>query len=321
MSVTLFSHRTSIAECYILNNMAQVSTQRVIITSFLVDFFDVFSSFLVAVLSGSAVMMAQVMEGLADLAASGFLLIGLVRSRKPSDHKHPFGYGLEIYFWTMLSAVLILGLTATMSFYFGWKRFLNPEPIKHLYLAFGVLGLTTFTNGYALLLSIKRLLKGRNIFQLVRVFTNSSLIEVKTTFVLDLMGTLASIFGFLALLVYQVTGNLIFDGLGAMTIGVLLAIFGIILVIAMREMIIGQSASREVESKIREATLIQPEVKKVLDLKTLHIGSEKLLVIAEVNLVSSLTTREIEGIIDRIKENIKTEVPQVKHIQVEIETP
>lgn len=300
---------------------SKISTDRVIITSFLVDLLDVLSSFLVAIFSGSVVMMAQVLEGLADLAASGFLLIGLVRSKKPSDKQHPFGYGLEIYFWTMLAAVLILGLTATVSFYFGWKRFQNPLPITNIYLAFIVLGVTTLTNGYALLTSIRRLLKGRSPLRLIRVFNNSSLIEVKTTFVLDLMGTLASIFGFIALAIYEVTGNLIFDGLGAMMIGVLLAIFGVILVAAMREMIIGQSAPPEVEGKIRQATLIQPEVKKVLDLKTLHIGSDKLLVNAEVNLVSSLTTREIEGIIDRIKENIKKQVPEVKHIQVEVETP
>ncbi len=301
--------------------MSKISTDRVIITSFLVDLLDVLSSFLVAIFSGSVVMMAQVLEGLADLAASGFLMIGLIRSKKPSDRQHPFGYGLEIYFWTMLAAVLILGLTATVSFYFGWQRFQNPLPITNIYLAFIVLGITTFTNGYALLTSIRRLLKGRSFLRLIRVFNNSSLIEVKTTFVLDLMGTLASVLGFISLLIYEVTGNLIFDGLGAMMIGVLLAAFGIILVAAMREMIIGQSASQEVEGKIRKATLIQPEVKKVLDLKTLHIGSDKLLVNAEVNLVSSLTTREIEGIIDRIKVNIKRQVPEVKHIQVEVETP
>lgn len=301
--------------------MPKVSTERVIITSFLVDLIDVLTSVLVAFFTGSVVMLAQVLEGLADLTASGFLLIGLIRSRKPSDKKHPFGYGLEIYFWTMLSAVLILGLTATLSFYFGWKRFINPSSITNIYLAFAILGLTAITNGYALSLSTRRLLRGRRIFQIGKIFTHSSLIEIKTAFVLDLMGTLASIFGLAALVFYQTSGNLLFDGLGAMAIGLLLAIFGVILVLSMRELIIGQSASTETENKIRQATLIQPEVKKVLDLKTLHIGSEKLLVNAEVNLNSNLTTREIEGIIDRIKEDIRKEVPQVKHIQVEIETP
>lgn len=297
------------------------SVSRVVITSFLVDFLDVLSSFIVTILSGSVVMLAQVLEGLADLAASGFLLIGLIRSRRPSNRKHPFGYGLELYFWTMLAALVILGVTSTLSIYFGWRRLFNPTPITHLYLAFAILILTCFTNGYALSLSIKRLLNGRSILRVGEIFARSSKIETKTTFVLDLTGTLASVFGLLALVFYKKTGDLVFDGLGAIAIGGLLAVFGAVLVITVRELMIGQSASEEVEGRIRKATMIQPEVKNVLDLKTLHIGPEKLLVNAEVNLNSNLTTKEIEQIVDRIKEDIKKEVPQVKHIQVEIETP
>ncbi len=297
------------------------SAGRVIITSFLVDFVDVTTSFIVAVVSGSVVMLAEALQGLADLAASGFLLIGLIRSRKPSDKKHPFGYGREIYFWTMLSSVLILGVTSTMSIYFGWQRLINPLPIHNIYFAFAILGLSVVTNGYALSLSTKRLLKGRSILRVIKVFVNSSLIETKTAFVLDLMGALAAIFGLLALMFYQISGNLLFDGLGAMAIGGLLAIFGVVLIMPIRELIIGQSASPEVENKIRKATLVQPEVKQVLDLKTIHIGPGRLLVNAEVNLKSNLTTKDIEGIMDRIKDSIKKEVPEVKHIQIEVETP
>lgn len=296
------------------------SASRIIITSFLVDFIDVLTSFIVALLSGSVVMIAQVLEGLTDLAASGFLLIGLIKSRKPSDKKHPFGYGLEIYFWTMLSSILILGVTSTLSIYFGLKRLISPMLIHNIYLAFAVLGFTVFTNGYALSLSIKRLLRGRSIFKIREIFSHSSLIETKTTFVLDLTGSLASVFGLIALVFYQITGNLMFDGLGAIAIGCLLAVFGVVLLVPLRELMIGQSASEEVEGKIRKATLAQPEVKTVLDLKTLHIGTEKLLVNAEVNLKSNLTTKEIEEITDKIKEDIKREVPEVSHIQVEVET-
>lgn len=297
------------------------SASRVILTSFFVDVLDVITSLVIAFISGSVIMLAQVLEGVADLTASGFLLIGLIRSRRPSDKRHPFGYGLEVYFWTMLASILVLGVTSTLSIYFGWKRFLNPLPIHNIYFAFGILGLTSFTNGYALSLSSRRLLKGRSILLLRKAFINSPLIDTKTAFVLDLMGTLASIFGLLALVFYKVSGNLLFDGLGAMAIGGLLVIFGVLLIVPIRELIIGQSASPEVENKIRKATLMQPEVRKVLDLKTVHIGPERLLVNAEVNLKSDLTTKDIEGIMDRIKEHIRKEVPEVKHIQVEVETP
>lgn len=296
------------------------SVNKVIITSFVVDLLDVTSSLVVALLSGSVVMISQVLEGVADLAASGFLLIGLVRSKRPSDQKHPFGYGLELYFWTMLSSVLILGGASTLSIYLGWQRLVNHVAISNIYLALAVLGLTAVTNGYSLSLSIRRMLKGRSILRIREIFIRSSYIETKTSFVLDLVGTLASVFGFLALIVYRITGDLVFDAIGAMSVGGLLAVFGVILLIPLRELIIGQSASEETEGKIRKATRMQPEVKTVLGLKTLHIGPGKLLVNAEVNLNSNLTTHEIEDIVSRIKEDVKREVPEVKHVHVEIET-
>lgn len=294
------------------------SATKIIVTSFLVDFLDVLSSFISAVLSGSVVMLAQVLEGLADLAASGFLLLGLMRSRKPSDREHPFGYGRELYFWAMLSSILILGATSTLSIYFGWGRLIRPLPIRSIYLDFAVLTLTTVTNGYALSLSIKRLLRGRSLLRLKEIFVHSSLIETKTTLLLDLAGSLASVAGLMALIFYQLSGDLSFDGWGAIAIGSLLAVFGIVLLVPIRELIIGHSASEETEGKIRKAALL-PGVKTVLGLKTLHIGPEKLLVNAEVNLESGLTTEKIEEIVSRIKADIKKEVPEVTHIQVEVE--
>lgn len=298
----------------------RISANRVIITSFLVDALDVLLSLVVAVLSGSVVMISQVLEGLADLASSGFLIVGLSRSSRNADKTHPFGYGREIYFWTLVSALLMFGITASLSFYLGLQRFQHPKPIQSIGLAFGVLGITLLTNGYAFFISLRRLLKDRKILRVVEIFYRSSLVETKTTFILDLMGSLASLLGILALLVYALTGDYRFDGLGAMVIGIVLAIFSYFLILGIRDLMVGKSASLETEERIKEATKKIKEVSDVLDLKTMHIGSEKLLVNMEVNLESGITTREIERIIDKIKARVEKEVPSVKHIQVELET-
>ena len=84
---------------------------------------------------------------------------------------------------------------------------------------------------------------------------------------------------------------------------------------------VGRSASAETEAKIRDAALTVPEVDKVLDLKTLHVGSEKLLVNLEVNMDNDLNTDELEKLMDKVKESIQAQVPSVKYIQVELETP
>lgn len=299
----------------------KITARKVLLTSFSIDLLDIILNFGVAILSGSVVMITQVLEAFADLTASGFLLIGLRRSMRKDDKTHPFGYGREIYFWTLMSSLLMFGVTSTFSFYFGLQRFLNPEPVHNLGLALLILAVTFFTNFYAFGLSCKRLLRKRGIKHIVRIFYRSSLVETKTTFTLDLMGTLASLFGGIALGIYVITGDQRFDGIGAMVIGVTLAVFAVFLLLGIRDLLIGKSASIETEGKIRKAALEIDTVEEVLDIKTLHVGPERLLVDLDVHMKSRLSTRELEKLIDEIKAHIRREVPSVKYLQVELETP
>lgn len=299
----------------------RVSSNLVVLVSFTVDLLDIVLSLGAAILSGSVVMLAQVLEGVSDLISSGLLLVGLSRSKQKADRDHPFGFGRELYFWALLSGIVMFAVTASLSIYFGYDRFLHPHQISNINLALIVLAVTILTNGFAFYLSLKRLLRNRNFLQVIRIFLNSSLIETKATFVLDLMGVTASVLGILALLIYQITGDLRFDGLGAILMGVVLALLAFILLLGIVDLIVGRSASLETEEKIKEAALKTPQVHEVLGIKTLHIGPERLLVNLDVHLKHNLTTVEIEGLIDKIKEDIRKEVPEVKHIQVELETP
>ena len=299
----------------------RISSTTVVIISFVVDFLDIILSLAVTILSGSVVMLSQFLEGVSDLISSGLLLVGLVRSQHSEDRDHPFGYGREIYFWALLSGMMMFIVTATLSIYFGWQRFIHPEEIRNIYLAFLILAITGITNGVSFYLSLRKLLRNRGIGGVLRIFLRTSLIEIKTTFILDLMGMSASVLGIVTLAIYKISGDLRFDGLGAILIGTTLAILAFILLMGIVDLIVGRSASSETEEKIRVAALTTPQVNKILGLKTLHIGSEKLLVNLKVHLQHNLTTSQIEELIHKIKEDIRKEVPEVKHIQVELETP
>lgn len=299
----------------------KITAKKAVTTSVVVSVSDVLINVVMAYVSGSVVMLSQALEGGADLLAAGLLLIGIKRSVRPSDKKHPFGHGRELYFWTFLSALATFTITAGLSFYFGFKRFLNPEPVENIGLAIFFLIFAFLTNGYSMSLSMKRLIGKRSLGDLWEVFTNSALIETKTTLIIDLMGTFASLLGLISLLFYQLTGNYRFDGIGAMAIGVTLAILTLFIIEGARDLLVGQSASTKVEKKIIKVTEKFPDVKKVLDLRTLHIGTDKLLVNIEVHLIDELNTDEIEKLIDNIESAIKKEVPTASNIQIELETP
>lgn len=299
----------------------KITASKVVLTSFLVDVSDIAINLLIAYFSGSVIMVSQALEGGADLLASSFLLVGVKRARKPRDKKHPFGHGRELYFWTFISALSTFAVTACVSFYLGLKRFLDPQEISNTAWAIAALTIAIATNAYSMSLSLKRLFIKNGIKNFWKVFTNSALIETKTTLILDTMGTIASILGLLGLFLFEITGNTKFDGMGAMGIGITLAVLAIIILKGAKDLLVGQSAPLEVEKKILKITERDPKVKKVLDLRTLQIGPNRLLINIEVHLADELSTDEIEILIDKIENKIKSEIPSASNINITLETP
>lgn len=204
--------------------MATKGAARVVWTSFLVDALDIALNLVIMLVTGSVVMLAEMFQGISDLLASGFLLIGLRRSKK------------EIYLWTALSALSMLLLAASLSFYYGLQRFLQPEEIESILLAYIALVIAATSNGYAFYVSVKRLIEGRKSKNVIKAYNASKKIMTRNTFVLDLMGMSAALVGLIALVLYQLTGELRYDGIGAMGIGVTLALLSIDLLVDMFRM-------------------------------------------------------------------------------------
>lgn len=297
----------------------RITASRVVTTSFVVDILDVIFNLIVAIITGSAVMISQTLQGVADLAASALLIVGVSRSRRQADNIYPFGYGRELYFWTLLSAFVSLIVTSGMSIYLGWQRFLNPQQIQDLPLAYLVLGLSVLTNGYSASLSARRLLGGAS-SNIISAFSRSSLIETKSTLVLDLMGTTASVLGLVALIIYGLSGDLRWDGLGAMVVGASLGAMVLLLIQAVRGLIIGPGASVELSQKITQIALSFPEVESVTGLKTLHLAAENLLVNLDLQVRDNLSTVDIEKLVEAIKGKISSQIPEATEIQIELKT-
>lgn len=296
------------------------STKRVLITSFTVDLIDFITNVLVAIFTGSAVMLVEAMQGLADLTSVFLLMLGFKRSRKPATKKHPYGFGKEQYFWAVISAFLILAITASLSFYFGYQEFKNPTPVEYLWLAYLMLIFGMGTNGYAFFISTSKLLGGKPLKQLLRIFLESPHIGPKTTAVLDFTGFCAAFFGFAALVLYAITGDGRWDGIGAMGMAAILTVLAIILLIGVRSLVVGQSAPAELEVKIRKATKSVVQVQSVLGLQTMLLGSDGILVNIEVHLKNGLTTDQVEDVVDQVQTKIQSLGPGII-VHVEIEKP
>lgn len=296
-----------------------VSSQKALTISFLVDVLDIVSSILVSILSGSVIMLSEALQGTADAINSGFLLIGYHRAKKKASAGFQFGYGKEVYFWTIISSLIMFTVTATISVLIGYHRWLNPQIIHNKILMLASLLLALTTNSYAFWLSVKRLYKNTDITNIWRSFKSSSLIEIKTSFVLDLMGAMSSLLGLIAFTIFSLTGNYRFDGIGAMMIGLLIAIMAILLLTELRTFVAGKSADSETIEMIKKIALAAPGVKSISDLRTMYQGSEKLIINLDILINDSDSAETAGEIIDKIKEKIKDEIKETYYIQIELD--
>ena len=125
----------------------------------------------------------------------------------------------------------------------------------------------------------------------------------------------------ISIVMYTLTGIAIFDGLGSLAIGLLMSTFSIILIRDVKDFLVGKAASQRIQEKIAEAAISVDGVQEVLDLRTMFLGSARLLVIIELHIDERLKTKSIEILSDEVKKIILRKVPRVEIVQVEVETP
>lgn len=295
-----------------------ISPKKVIFTSFLVDCFDVLLNGFIALITGSSIILAEAMQGAADLLTVLFLYIGLKRSaRRPNKH-YNFGYGRELYFWVMCAAIAMFSITATLSVYSGIHKILYPVPLENTFWAYFVLAIAVVTNAYALSLSLRKISQTPTKASILRSFLSSNLIEIKTALLTDMMGTVSALFGIISLIIYAITGDPFYDGLGAIIIGVTIATFAFFLIIEVKDLIIGKSASASIINLIREVAHKNPSVEKVSKIMSMHFGSEDIYVNLNLELNDNLRTPEIEKLNEKIEKDIKQAIPEVDLVHIEV---
>lgn len=301
--------------------MQKISATRAIVTSIAVSIGDIALNLFLAVISGSTVMLAQALQGTADLTTASLLMIGVRNSKRTPDARHPFGFGREVFFWALLASVFALVVTGGLAILRGVQQIADPSELSNTTWAIVVLVFGLATNGYSLSVSVRRLLAGAKRHTILDYLLHSSLVETKASLLVDLMGTLSAALGLMALVLYRLTGNAVFDGIGAAGVGVLTAIGALFLLYNLRGFIVGISPSQDTIERIRSLAMGFREVQDVLDLRAVTIGSGQIFVILELHFQDELSTNQLERSIDDIKARLQDELPTIARVQIEVETP
>ncbi|HKK07801.1 MAG TPA: cation diffusion facilitator family transporter [Gemmatimonadota bacterium] len=298
---------------------SRITPGRVVTVSFLVDLLDIASNLIVALLTGSAVVFAEMAQGVADSVGSLLLVIGHRRSRLPGTRHHPLGFSRETFFWSLLSSLLMLVPGAGVALWRGWVQLERQAPLEHPLLALSVLGLSVCTNGYAWSQSTRVLRREGVPFR--RAFAETGRHAMKAAFLRDALGTLSAVLGLLALAAYQLERIIVLDAVGAMVIGLLMAGFSVVLVGQARGFIAGRAVSRSHVARIQSAILSVPGVEAINHLSAVHAGDGRISVYADLDLEEGLTTTRIEGMLDRISEAIDAAIPEPHTLRVDLNSP
>lgn len=273
----------------------------------------------VALFSHSASIFSESMRALNDVISSLLLVVGIAMSKRKPDILHPFGYGKERFFWTLIAILITIAFTAAISILKGIEQIKHPQLLTFLPLAFIVLLLGLGGNFFMARQEIKSALRFHP--NLKKFFRHSPDISLKTTLIGDSLGTIGSGATLLTVILYALTKNTLIDAIGAIVIGIILCVFSLYLLYELRTLLIGKGVSREIEEKILHSVYEVPGVNRVMDLKTMYMGPEEILINLEVHFMDNLSTDDIEHAVDIIKDKIREKVPGARHIQIEAESP
>lgn len=270
-----------------------------------------------AMFTGSSAMLSEGIHSTVDTSNELLLLLGVKRSKKPADKDHPFGYGLELYFWSLIVAILFFAFGGGMSIYEGINHIQNPQLIKNPFWNYIVLAAAFLFDGISLSISLSNFLKSPQ--PKISFWKKLSLSKDPGFFVIifedcaDLAGILLAFTGIFLSVYFQ---NPIYDGIASILIGMVLATVAIILIIESRSLIIGESAN---ESVIKEIHFIVSNDADVIELNhplTMHLSPHNILLALEVQFTSELKTPDLEKAILRLEQNIKNKLPEIKRIYI-----
>ncbi len=277
-------------------------------------------------LSGSSAMISEAAHSWADTLNEIFLITSLRKSGQPADAAHPFGYGKERFFWSLLAAFGIFVTGGLFSIYEGVHALAagnHSIGTMELYLSYGVLAFSAVAEGSSLVRALRQV-KGEaqaNNRGFVEQFRRGDDPSVKTVVSEDSAAVVGLILAAAGLTLHKVTGSAVFDAAASIAIGVLLVAIAYGLGRDTKDLLIGEAADPEIRMEIFTLVSAMPEIDGVLELLTMKMGPDDLLVAMKVDLADDITGGEVEDLSTRIDNDISTAIPSVRQVFVDATRP
>lgn len=276
--------------------------------------------FIAAALTMSSAILAEAIHSLVDTADGVLLYVGLRRGRLPPDEQHPFGHGKEVYFWTLVVAILVFAVGGGMSVFEGITHLMEPRRLSHPIWSYAVLlGSMVFegTSWAVAWRQFKRERAGRSIWKTIEESKDPTSFAVLFEDSAALLGLLVATAGVTLELLWR---SSIPDAIASIVIGLILMATAVVLARATQSLLIGETAGREVVDGIRRIASADHGVARTGRVRAVHFGPHEIVAQIEVVFDPALRADDVARTIDRLQRTLHQRYPDLKSISVEAET-
>ena len=267
-------------------------------------------------------MLSEAIHSLVDTSNQALLLVGLKRSQRPADERHPFGYAMELYFWSFIVAILLFSLGAGVAIYEGVDKLLHPHGIEHVNILYLVLGVSLVLEGISTYQCVSEFNSRRGDTPWLQSLRTSKDPSLYTVLLEDCAALAGLAVAFIGVVATDQFGIAQADGIASIVIGVILAMVAAFMSIETKALLIGEAADASVLAGLRETidaeTGAGKPITRINDIKTMHLGPDDILVVASVDFEDGQSARSVEATNGRIEAAIKARYPAVRQLFLEV---
>ena len=294
------------------------SSKRALLSAMAANLGIATTKFIVGAISHSTVMIAEAIHSLVDTANSGLMLFGRARSRRGPTANHPFGHGMELYFWSFLVAMVIFGGGACLSIYEGVRALLHPRPLALLWPNYAVIGAAAIFEGGSLVIGWREFAAYRREkhFEgsMLDVMRESKNPAIFVTVLEDLAAMAGLAVAAIGLTLSHVLDAPRFDAAASIVIGVILMFEAALLGVETRGLITGEAARPVLIDRIREVVTHHDDIGSVEEIRTLQLGPDAVLLLLGVRPSRRLPTGELEEASKRLTSELHGISPTIAHV-------
>jgi len=294
-----------------------VSSLKVIVAALAGNIAIALSKSVAAVVTGSAAMFSEAVHSAVDSGNQLLLLCGLRRAARPADATHPFGHGLELYFWVFVVAVLIFGVGAVVSAIQGVHKLLEPEPLQHVIVNYVVLGLSIVFEIGSWTVAFREFRRQQ---ETPGWFASARRSKDPTVFAVLLEDSAALVGLVMALIGIALADALnlpVLDGVASLGIALVLILTAGFLAYESHSLLTGEAVLPEVRIAIEAIAATAPGVVGINQVLTMHFGPREVLAALSLDFDDTISAAQIEAAVAQIERAIKTEFPEVARVFVE----